>query len=88
MQDLRAVNNDLHLRVVPNEIANASTGGRRMVRRGSAEGVQPGTNQFVEASLLEGNVGYVEVKMIRPPNEDFRKALEEVADAEALIFDI
>lgn len=72
--------------------AGADEGPRRIVRpEGSDGGVFDDVRGIVGARMLEGNVGYIDVRLFVPREREEQaavKAMETVAGADALIFDL
>lgn len=67
------------------------SGPRRVVREADDGGVFDGVQGIVEAKMLEGNVGYVDIRLFVPLERERDvavKAMETVAGADALIFDL
>jgi retinol-binding protein 3 len=82
--DLRRLAGDKHLGV-----REVSAGRRSPPRAGSPPGVD--NHGYAESKLLEGNVGYVDLRFFAPAEvaeEAAGRAMQAVATADALVFDL
>jgi len=86
-RDLRFVQNDKHIRVrySPERVEAMSSGNQRNENRG------PKTYGFEEVLVLEGNIGYLDLRGfagIGPAEETARKAMDLLIQQDAIIFDL
>jgi hypothetical protein len=91
-RDLQALSGDKHLRVsFGGEGAMAPQPVRRMPGSGSDGGVFDGVRGIPEAKVLAGNVGYVDIRLFVPLEQEEElavAAMAAVADVDALVFDL
>ena len=84
--ELQAISRDKHLRVR----LKRGSGGPTMMRGGARREAE-GEGGFANVELMPGNVGYIDLRGFLPPSaagEHAAKAMNTVADADALIIDL
>jgi len=96
-EDLRAVSKDKHLRVVydPRVIAEEKTAKtpeeREKLESERAEEMKRGNYGFKEAKILDGNIGYLDLRQFANPRyaaETAHAAMKTFSKADALIIDL